>query len=73
MFVLRRRDVAAGRASTEIPIPGHPFTTAAFITVSALVVAVVIARYPANTLIGIGLLLLGVPAYFLWKRAAPRA
>jgi APA family basic amino acid/polyamine antiporter len=70
VFALRQRDAAAGRSATDFPIPGHPYTTTAFIIVSALVVSVVIARYPQNTLIGLALLLLGVPAYFLWRRRA---
>jgi APA family basic amino acid/polyamine antiporter len=51
-------------------VPGHPVTTLIFIVASWLVVANAIYRYPKNTLIGIGILLLGVPVYFAWARRA---
>lgn len=65
IFVFRRRasDGAAGLART----PGHPVTTIAFIAACWMVVANSIVRFPADTLKGMGLLLLGVPVYFLWR------
>ena len=66
LFVLRRRDPAgAGHR-----VPGHPWTTAVFVAVCALVVVNTVAQYPANTALGLGILLTGVPVYFLWRRAA---
>ena len=68
-LLLRRRD-----ERTESPnisafrTPGHPYMTAAFAAVSALVVANTVYRFPANSAIGLGILLAGVPVYFLWKR-----
>jgi basic amino acid/polyamine antiporter, APA family len=49
-------------------MPGHPVTTAAFVAVCWLVVANTIYRYPANTLIGMAILVAGVPVYWLWSR-----
>lgn len=48
--------------------PGHPYTTIFFVVCSWLVVINTIFKYPGNSLIGIGILLTGVPVYFLWKR-----
>jgi APA family basic amino acid/polyamine antiporter len=72
VFVLRRRD--AGAASEPgYRIPGHPWTTAAFVIVSALVVANTLYRYPANSAIGLGILLAGVPAFWLWRGRGSRS
>ncbi len=70
LFVLRRRD---GRtADPGYATPGHPLTTGLFVAVSALMVANTIYRYPGDTLIGMAILLAGVPVYWVWRRAARR-
>ncbi len=61
------RDSAAGR-SIGYRVPGHPFTTLVFILISWLVVGNTIYRYPENTLLGMTILVLGVPVYWLWAR-----
>jgi APA family basic amino acid/polyamine antiporter len=66
LIVFRRRDRAA--ADMLIKVPGHPITTAAFIAGAWLVVATTIARFPADALAGMALLLAGVPVYFIWQR-----
>jgi len=64
LFVLRRRE---GPVVTEgYRVPWHPFTTGLFVLVCWLVVANTIYRYPGNTLLGMAILLLGVPAYAFW-------
>jgi APA family basic amino acid/polyamine antiporter len=63
LFVLRR---CSPQAAT-VRMPGHPVTTALFCLACAGVVANTIYRYPGNTLIGMGILVSGVPVYFLWK------
>ncbi len=69
VFALRRRDRAAGADEAAVPrIPGHPFTTWGFIVVSALVVAATVARYPADSAVGLGILASGAPAFLLWRR-----
>jgi len=68
LFVLRRR--AVGGEQIRFPVPGHPFTTGAFVAVSALVVLSTAWAYPLNTLVGLGLVLAGLPAYVLWTRRA---
>jgi APA family basic amino acid/polyamine antiporter len=62
LFVLRRR----GRA--KLRVPGHPVTTIVFCAVCVFIVLNTIYRYPANTLIAVGILLSGIPVYYLWKR-----
>jgi APA family basic amino acid/polyamine antiporter len=66
VFALRRRDRDAG---ATFRIPGHPLTTIAFVVVGALIVAATVVKDPVNSLIGIGILAAGVPAYLLWARA----
>ncbi len=64
LFVFRKRDPdAAGYRA-----PGHPFTTLFFTACCWLVVINTIFKYPENSLIGIVILLTGIPVYFLWKR-----
>jgi APA family basic amino acid/polyamine antiporter len=48
-------------------VPGHPVTTAVFVAVCWLVVINTVYRYPQNTLIGLVILLGGVPAFFFWR------
>lgn len=48
-------------------VPGHPLTTGLFVAICWLVVINTIYRYPENTLIGLAILLAGIPAYFFWR------
>jgi basic amino acid/polyamine antiporter, APA family len=64
LFVFRRRQV--GEADARMP--GHPWSTAIFCFVCALVVVNTVIRYPANTLIGVAILISGIPIFFLWRR-----
>lgn len=71
LFVFRRRD-RRGAADAEklragFRVPGHPFTTGAFIISSWLVVGTTVYKYPTNSLLGMAFLLLGLPAYILWR------
>lgn len=64
LFILRKRQ------SDEVGItrvPGHPVTTILFITICALVVINTVYRYPDNTLIGIAIMVAGVPVYWFWR------
>jgi len=49
-------------------VPGHPFTTLFFISACWLVALVTIVRYPGNSLIGLVLMLTGLPIYWVWRR-----
>ena len=69
LFVFRRRD-AALPAQAIYRAPGHPYTTAAFVLTCAGIVAGTIAAYPANSAIGLLILLAGIPVYWYWRRRA---
>lgn len=64
LFVFRRRHT--GEAAQLMP--GHPWTTAIFCLICVFVVINTVIRYPANTLIGVAILLSGIPIFFLWRR-----
>jgi APA family basic amino acid/polyamine antiporter len=64
LLVFRARQPASDGFRT----PFHPFTTVAFIASCFLVVASTIYKYPANSAIGLAILLTGVPVYFLWRK-----
>ena len=72
LFVFRRREAAsfttAGMASGGYRVPGHPYTTGLFVAVSWLVVINTVYKYPANALLGMGILVLGLPVYAFWAR-----
>ena len=55
------------KQSSGVRVPGHPITTGLFVAICWIVVANTIYRYPENTLIGLGILLAGIPAYLFWK------
>jgi len=79
LFVFRRSDQASAVVSGGLSprvigfrAPGHPFTTLLFILISWAVVANTIYRYPSNSLLGMLILLLGLPVYILWSRRSAR-
>ena len=65
IFVFRKREPNRGGQITRVP--GHPLTTSVFVAVCALVVINTVYRYPDNTLIGIAIMIAGVPAYLFWR------
>jgi APA family basic amino acid/polyamine antiporter len=70
LFVYRRRDrLAGGTAALRFRTPGYPIVPALFVLAALYVVASSIASNPHNALIGTGLLLAGVPVFYLWRRA----
>lgn len=66
LLVFRRRQPA----SEGFRAPGHPATTLFFVISCFLVVASTVAKYPANSAIGLAILITGVPVYFLWRKPA---
>ncbi len=64
LFIFRRRM----NVSEQHRTPGHPFTTIFFVGACWLVVLATFYHYPANSSVGLGLVLLGVPVYFYWSR-----
>jgi basic amino acid/polyamine antiporter, APA family len=70
LFVFRRRE---GPALAEgYRVPWHPYTTGLFVLICWLVVANTIYKYPVNSLLGMSILLLGMPAYALWAAKQKR-
>jgi APA family basic amino acid/polyamine antiporter len=57
-----------GRVSARgsFRIPGHPLTTLFFIAACCAVAFSTIQRYPGNSLIGLAIMLSGLPVYFVW-------
>ena len=53
-------------------VPAHPLVPAIFIAVSLVIVVTQVTAAPAGSAIGLGLVLLGLPVYFLWSRHARR-
>ncbi len=73
IFVFRKRD-RADEAPGGYRVPGHPLTTALFVAAAWLVVINTIYMYPGNSLLGYGILLVGLPVYLLWglrQRSTP--
>lgn len=76
IFIFRRRAVTKKSGSVGAPpertgiarVPGHPVTTLVFIAICWLVVINTVYKYPENTLIGLGILIAGIPFFFLWRR-----
>jgi APA family basic amino acid/polyamine antiporter len=66
LFVFRRRGTSEGVHLT----PGHPYTTAAFVLACAGIVGSTIVAYPANSAIGLLILVAGIPVYWYWSRRA---
>jgi basic amino acid/polyamine antiporter, APA family len=71
LFVFRHRERSRTPSANPTPagfrVPGHPFTTIFFIAACWLVVANTLYKYPENSLIGVLILLLGLPVYAFWS------
>ena len=65
VFVFRRNRAAA---TDTFRIPGHPFTTLFFIGACAVITFSLLYKFPLNSAISFGIMLLGVPAYFIWAK-----
>lgn len=66
LFVFRRRDGAMA-GGEGFRVPGHPWTTGAFVAVCWLFVTNLVAQRPKDTLLGMAVLATGVPAYAFWR------
>lgn len=71
LLIFRRREQAeragTAKSANRYRVPGHPYTTIFFIAVCWSVVAGTIYSYPENTVIGLGIVLAGIPIYFFWR------
>jgi APA family basic amino acid/polyamine antiporter len=69
IFVFRHRDRSAQNLDHNgYRVPGHPYTTGLFVLTCWLVVINTIYKYPGDTLLGVGILALGLPVYAFWAR-----
>src|SRR5258708_31450710 len=59
-------DGRVSAAAGSFRIPGHPLTTLFFIAACGAVAFSTIQRYPSNSLIGLAIMLSGLPVYFVW-------
>jgi APA family basic amino acid/polyamine antiporter len=67
IFVFRRRLAQAIDGEGLMRVPGHPITTIVFIAVCWSVAINMVYRNPADTLIGVAIMLAGIPAYWFWR------
>lgn len=67
LLVLRRRVAAEGSPAIPYRVPGHPWTTLLFIAAEWIVVVSTFAHDPKRSLIGLGIAIAGLPAYYLWR------
>ena len=70
LFVLRRRAAAEGSDTTAFRVPGHPWTTLLFIAAEMLIVMSTFAHDWKRATIGVFIALVGLPAYWFWRRAS---
>ena len=66
LFVFRKRDNTA-----SFKTPGHPVTTALFVAACWIIVVATFVQSPADSAIGLAILIAGLPAYWFWKRRMP--
>ena len=70
VFVYRRRQPDRFR---PYRVPGYPWTPLVFILAAGALVANTVFAAPRDAAAGLGITLLGAPAYFIWRaRAAPK-
>ncbi len=68
LFIFRHREKSQPSGLTGFRVPGHPWTTILFVLSCWLVVANTIYTYPRNSLIGVLILLLGLPVFAFWNK-----
>jgi APA family basic amino acid/polyamine antiporter len=68
LFVLRARIKSPG----GFRMPGYPVLPALFVAIAVIVVISTIAQAPGRSAVGAGLLLAGIPVYYLFKRHTSR-
>ena len=68
-FAATEKDISKpAEGQKSFRIPGHPFTTLFFITACGVITFSLLYKFPLNSGISFGIMLLGVPAYFIWAR-----
>ncbi|MBL0171002.1 MAG: amino acid permease [Gemmatimonadaceae bacterium] len=59
-------------AARPFRVPGYPVTPALFVLAAAVIVGNTVISQPGQAAIGIGVVMLGAPAYLVWKRRLAR-
>jgi len=67
LLVFRRRDP---KRVSGLAMPGHPWTTGVFVAAFWILALSTIIQFPRTAGIGILILLLGVPVYWIWRRVS---
>jgi APA family basic amino acid/polyamine antiporter len=70
VFYYRRRDPHAPR---PFRVPGYPWTPVVFMLAAGVVVVNTFFVSPGNALVGLGLILIGAPAYLFWRKTRDSA
>jgi APA family basic amino acid/polyamine antiporter len=65
LFAYRRRQPDGPR---PFRTPGYPLTPILFVASAAAIVLSTIVRQPGRAAVGLGLVLIGVPAFYLWRQ-----
>ena len=64
VFILRKRRPGVARAYRTV---GYPVVPAIFLIASLLILGNALVEQPVSTAVGFGIILAGVPVYFLWR------
>lgn len=70
IFVYRRREPDLPR---PFRTPGYPVTPLLFVLAAAAIVVNTIISQPARAAVGIGIALIGVPVFYVWRARAARS
>jgi basic amino acid/polyamine antiporter, APA family len=68
LFVLRARERGAGDSGSGFRVPWHPFSTGIYLLASWGVALATCIAYPRDGIIGLAIMLSGIPIYFVWVR-----
>jgi APA family basic amino acid/polyamine antiporter len=71
IFIFRRRDADGPKLGGGFRVPWHPLSTLFFVAACACIVMITFRKYTTNSVIGLGIVLGGIPAYFFWRRRSP--
>jgi APA family basic amino acid/polyamine antiporter len=72
LLVQRRREQAAGRVNPAYAAAWRPFAAVGFIIASVIIVGCSFWAYPVDSLVGYGIMALGIPPYLFWSRRASK-
>jgi APA family basic amino acid/polyamine antiporter len=72
LFIFRHRRASRDNPVTDstanhFRVPGHPVTTGLFVTACALIVISTIYKHLGDSIIGLLIVVAGIPIYFFWR------